>query len=68
MDAPLKRFLFYSHIVATLAILVAGPVEYMGTVGICLNQKGLDHKMASDINFDSLNLIFQYSKMQKLFH
>ena len=48
MDAPLKRFLFYSHIVATLASLVAGPGEHMGTVGIGLKQKGLDHKMASD--------------------
>ena len=45
MDGPLKRFLFYSHIVATLASLVAGPVEHMemvGINGICLKQKGLD--------------------------
>ena len=48
MDALLKKFLFYSHIVATLASLVAGPVEHMGTVGICLKQMGLDHKMAPD--------------------
>ena len=35
MDTLLKRFLFYSHIVATLASLVAGPVEHMDMIGIC---------------------------------